>query len=237
MKGEPPFPAAVTYHRVSTADQDPTLARDELRRAVALRELALVEEVEEVGSGARNDRPGMARVMELAAAGQVTHVLCWKLDRFGRSALDVLTSIERLNRMGVTFVCTSQHIDVGPRAGAIGRMTMTVLAAVAEFERELIRERTRVGQARAVAKGRKIGRPLKFPPALLARAADLRAAGLGWRTLARQLTAEGRGRVSAKGIQLALGRVEGGGKNGTPIEPPNSAPAAGLRGGPTVRTN
>lgn len=151
---------AVTYHRVSTVDQNPELAREELRRAVAARGLHLVGEVEETGSGGREDRPGLRRVLELARRHLVTHVLVWKLDRFGRSSIDLLTNVRELERAGVTFVATSQALEVGPSSGATGRLLFEVLSAVAEFEREIIRERTRLGLAGARARGRKLGRPL-----------------------------------------------------------------------------
>jgi len=147
---------AVTYHRVSTRDQRPELARDELRRAAAARGLDLVEEIEETGSGARNDRPGLARVLELVRHHQVDAVLVWKLDRFGRSTLDVLANVRELERAGVTFIATTQGLEVGPGAGPMGRMLLTILAAVAELERETISERTRLGLAKTT---KPIGRP------------------------------------------------------------------------------
>ena len=150
---------AVTYHRVSTADQDPTLARAELRRAAEARSLILVAEIEETGSGARNDRPGLHQVLDLARWHQVDHVLVWKLDRFGRSTIDVLTNVEQLERMGCTFISTTQGLEIGPGAGAMGRLVLQVMAAMAEFERELIRERTRLALAAARSAGRKLGRP------------------------------------------------------------------------------
>lgn len=151
-------PGAVTYHRVSTRDQRPELAREELRRAAAARGLELLEEIEETGSGARNDRPGLARVLELVRRGQVTHVLVWKLDRFGRSTLDVLANVHELERAGATFTATTQGLEVGPAAGPMGRLVLAVLAAVAELERETISERTRLGLAAARARGVKLGR-------------------------------------------------------------------------------
>jgi DNA invertase Pin-like site-specific DNA recombinase len=150
---------AVTYHRVSTVDQHPELARDELRRAAAARGLEVVAEVEETGSGARNDRPGLARVLELARAGQVAHVLVWKLDRLGRSSIDVLATVRELERAGVTFWATSQGLEVGPGSGPMGRLVLQVMAAMAEFEREIIRERTRLGLDGARARGVRLGRP------------------------------------------------------------------------------
>lgn len=155
-------PTAVTYHRVSTRDQRPELAREELRRAARARGLRLVEEVEETGSGARNDRPGLARVFELARAGHVAHVLVWKLDRFGRSVLDVLSNVQELELAGVTFSATSQGLEVGPRAGPMGRLVLTILAAIAELERETISERTLLGLEAARRRGVKLGRPKKW---------------------------------------------------------------------------
>lgn len=150
---------AATYHRVSTVDQDPTLAREELRRAAEARGLEVLEEIEETGSGAQNDRPGLQRVLELARQHQITHVLVWKLDRFGRSSLDVLTNVQQLESAGVTFVASTQGLEVGRNAGAMGRLVLQVMAAMAEFEREIIRERTRLGLAAAARRGRRPGRP------------------------------------------------------------------------------
>jgi DNA invertase Pin-like site-specific DNA recombinase len=155
----PPAAAAVTYHRVSTRDQDPTLARRELRAAARARGLRLVDQVEETGSGARNDRPGLRRVLELVNAGAVAYVLVWKLDRFGRSTLDVLANVKALNEAGATLVATTQGLEVGPRSSAMGRVVLTVLAAVAELERETISERTLLGLEAARRRGRLIGRP------------------------------------------------------------------------------
>jgi putative DNA-invertase from lambdoid prophage Rac len=152
-------PRGVTYHRVSTRDQRPELARLELRRAAELRGLDLVEEIEETGSGVRGDRPGLARVLELVGRAEVAYVLVWKLDRFGRSTLDVLSNVQRLERSGVTFVATTQGIEVGPGAAAVGRLVLTVLAAVAELERDMISERTVLGLAGARARGKVLGRP------------------------------------------------------------------------------
>jgi len=148
-----------TYHRVSTRDQDPKLARLELRRAAASRGLRVVAAIEETGSGARNDRPGLRRVLELVTSGRVAAVLVWKLDRFGRSTLDVLANVEAINRAGATFIATTQGLEVGPRASAMGRVVLTVLAAVAELERETISERTRLGLQAARRRGRRPGRP------------------------------------------------------------------------------
>ncbi len=159
MSSAAPRAAAVTYHRVSTVDQDPTIAREELRRAVAHRGLELLAEVEETGSGARNDRPGLRRVMELAHQHRISHVVIWKLDRFGRSVIDVLANVRKLKSAGITLVATSQGLEVGPRANAISDVIVTVLAAAAELERNVISERTLLGIAAARQRGKILGRP------------------------------------------------------------------------------
>ena len=135
---------AALYHRVSTLDQDPALARHELREAAGRLGFEVVLDVEETGSGARNDRPGLKKLMEAARRGAIAAVVVWKLDRFGRSALDLLANIRELvEAHGVRFVAISQGIDVKPGGDAISRLLLTMLSGVAEFERDLIRERTK----------------------------------------------------------------------------------------------
>lgn len=235
---------AVTYHRVSTADQDPTLARGELERGAAARNLQVVEAIEETGSGARNDRPGLRRVLELVDQGAVTHVLVWKLDRFGRSALDLLANVERLKRAGATFIATSQGLQVGADAGALGALTLTVLAAVAEFERDMIRERTRLGHAKARANGVHIGRkPIPMTAMVVARAKALRAelprktgfrrrgGPRSWPAIARILKREGWGLFHPKTLSHAVsGKKEVQGYV-PPVPPPWRAAPASLEAG------
>lgn len=180
---------AAIYHRASTLDQNPALAREELRAAAVRHGFEVAVEVEETGSGARNDRPGLQHVMREARRGKLDAVLVWKLDRFGRSALDLLANIRALESAGVRFIATTQGIDIRPGGDAMGRLLVTMLAAVAEFERDLIRERTRLGLARARASGRKLGRPQGSTPRRPARAEveRLRDRGLTWTDIARAL--------------------------------------------------
>jgi DNA invertase Pin-like site-specific DNA recombinase len=178
---------AALYHRVSTLDQDPTLARAELRTAAVVRGLAVVTEVEETGSGARNDRPGLVRILDDARRGRVDVVLCWKLDRFGRSALDVLANVRALEDAGVRFIATTQGIDVKPGGDAMSRLTLTMLAAVAEFERELIIERTRLGLAKARRAGQRLGRPPTGRAPDAGAVLSLRSDGIPWTEIAQRL--------------------------------------------------
>ncbi len=117
-------------------------------------------------------------MLDAAQRSKLDIVLVWKLDRFGRSALDLLANIRKLEDAGVRFVALTQGIDIKPGGDAMGRLMLTMLAAVAEFERSLIRERTMLGIAKARASGKRIGRPHEDgPPAAKVRA--LRRDGLG----------------------------------------------------------
>lgn len=171
------------YHRVSTRDQNQKLARRELRQAAAVRGLRVTIDVEETGSGALNNRPGLRRVMDMARRGEVGAVLVWKLDRFGRSSLDVLSNIQALTDAGVRFVAVTQGLDVKPQGDAMSHLILTVLAAVAEFERSLIAERTSLAARAARRAGRPWGRrPELGPEPIKVRA--LRATGASWSEVA-----------------------------------------------------
>lgn len=114
--------------------------------------------------------------------------MVWKLDRFGRSALDLLANIRQLDAAGVRFVAVTQGIDIRPGGGAMSRLLLTMLSAVAEFERDLITERTKLGLGldRARRAGKRIGRPpVARPPAREVRA--LKRAGHTWNEIADQL--------------------------------------------------
>src|SRR5712692_2565892 len=178
----------LTYHRVSTTDQNPTLAREELRAAAARLGMELAEEIEEAGSGARNDRPGLRRVLELARTGKVDAVLVWKLDRWGRSSLDVLSNIRVLGSSGVRFIAISQGLDIRPGSDAMSHLILGVLAAVAEFERSIIQERTRLGIAKARKAGKLLGRPARtLSPTKVAQVRQLRSAGKSWSQVAAEV--------------------------------------------------
>jgi putative DNA-invertase from lambdoid prophage Rac len=174
------------YHRVSTRDQNPGLARRELRQAARARGLTVALDVEETGSGAWNNRPGLRRVMEAARKGEVEAILVWKLDRFGRSSLDVLSNIWTLTNSGVRFVAVTQGLDVRPEGDAMSQLILTVLSGVAEFERSLIAERTALAAKLARQAGRPWGRrPASGPKPHEVRV--LRASGASWRQVAEQL--------------------------------------------------
>lgn len=140
------------YARVSTLDQDTAPQLDALRRAGVDDEHLVTEHV----SGARAQRPGLSRLLEQLEAGDVLTV--WKLDRLGRSVSHLVGVVDELGRRGVEFRSLTDAIDTTTPAG---RMTFVVLAAVAQFERELIVERTKAGLAAARERRGSLGRPSK----------------------------------------------------------------------------
>ena len=149
----------VGYARVSTRDQTVALQLDALNTAGCVRVF------EETASGAQRDRPQLAAALDWVRAGDT--LVVWKLDRLARSTKQLIETVEDLARRGIDFRCLTQDIDT---TTAGGRLVFTIFSAIAEFEREIIQERTRAGLDAARARGRRGGRP----PALKAR--DLKEA-------------------------------------------------------------
>lgn len=146
-----------TYLRVSTEDQTIEPQRLELAAWIERNAFTAVGEFVDVISGARADRPGLDSMLTRIKAGGVDAVAVVKLDRLGRSVINVVTLIAELERLGVAVICTSQGIDTRA-ANPCGKMQYQIIAAVAEFEREIIRERTKAGLRAARARGAVLGR-------------------------------------------------------------------------------
>ena len=143
------------YCRVSTADQTTGNQLREIKAAgFAVTPRRVVEETVS-GSVAAEQREGFVRLVDRLEPGDVLVVT--KLDRLGRNAMDVRQTVERLADLGVRVHCLA--LGGADLTSAAGRMTMQVIAAVAEFERDLLIERTQAGLARAKAEGKRVGRP------------------------------------------------------------------------------
>jgi len=142
------------YYRVSTTDQNPDRQIRELRDYAERRGFDVVGEYVDVASGARRSRPELDRMLGEVRRRRVDVVLVWAFDRFARSTRQLVDALEEFGTLGVDFVSYSQQIDT---TTAAGKLTFTVLAAIAEFERELIRERVRSGIAARKAKGLPVG--------------------------------------------------------------------------------
>jgi len=131
---------AAIYHRVSTVDQNPQAARAELRAAARRLGLRVALHVRETGSGANNQRPGLVRVLQAVLRGEIDTVLVWKLDRFGRSAFDLLGNIRQLEEAGVRFVAVTQGVDIRPSGDPMSRLLLTMLSAVADHAEPAVME-------------------------------------------------------------------------------------------------
>jgi putative DNA-invertase from lambdoid prophage Rac len=134
------------------------------------------------GSVAASQRPGFCRLLDRLEAGDVLVVT--KLDRLGRNAMDVRATVEALVAIGVRVHCLA--LGGTDLTSSAGRMTMQVIAAVAEFEHDLLVERTQAGLERAKAAGRSIGRPAKLTPAQRREVAQRLLAGDAVSALARE---------------------------------------------------
>lgn len=126
----------IGYARVSTADQDPQMQIDALRKAGCHSQHIHVETI----SGVKAQRPMLERALKDARRGDTFVV--WKLDRMGRSILDLITKLAELEKRGIAFRSLTEGIDTSTPGG---RLIMHVMASLAQFERDLIVERTRAG--------------------------------------------------------------------------------------------
>ncbi|WP_068476648.1 recombinase family protein [Pseudoclavibacter helvolus] len=144
------------YTRVSTATQDAQLQLDALVDVGVQKRDVFAD----VTSGSRTaiERPGMKRLLEHAEAGDT--VVVWRVDRLGRSLIDVLNTVNLLRERGINVRSVSDGIDP---ATSTGRLMLNMLATLAEYERELIVERVNAGIAAARQNGTKFGRPLSDP--------------------------------------------------------------------------
>jgi DNA invertase Pin-like site-specific DNA recombinase len=177
------------YARVSTPDQDLGPQRDALAR------IGCTEVFEDCVSGARADRPGLSEAMRHLRRGDT--LVVWKLDRLGRSLPHLIETVAAFGKRGIGFRSLTEGIDT---ATSNGRLVFHLFGALAEFERDLIRERTAAGLAAAAARGRKGGRRPVVTPEKLARAEALMAAGLTAREAA------GRIRIGKTALYEALAK-------------------------------
>jgi len=143
----------IGYARVSTDDQNLALQRDALAAA------GCEKVYEDRISGAKAERPGLALALEVARAGDT--LVVWRLDRLGRSLKDLIALAEGLDKRGVGLKSLKEALDT---TSSGGRLVFHMFGALAEFERDLIRERTRAGLTAARARGRLGGRPKRLTP-------------------------------------------------------------------------
>ncbi|MCA3705024.1 MAG: recombinase family protein [Methylobacterium sp.] len=152
----------IGYARVSKSE-----GQDTAVQVAALKKAGAKRVFEDKSSGARRDRPELQRLLDHLRPGDV--LIVWKLDRLSRSLRDLIHIMEQVNAAGAAFRSLTEAIDT---TTAAGRMLMQMLGSIAEFEREIIQERTRAGLAEARQRGRVGGRRHKLSPEARAEAVD-----------------------------------------------------------------
>lgn len=171
------------YARVSTLDQKTlSLQLKQMRQYAKTRGWTVTIEVQDVGSGAK-DRPKRDEILRAARRRDIDVVLVWKLDRWGRSLVDLVTTLKELNSLSVGFISLTEALDLSTPTG---RAMTGLLAVFAEFERDLLRERVKAGIAHAKSLGRPHGRP-KTAALLASEIRTLKKQGLNHSEIARKL--------------------------------------------------
>lgn len=170
------MPRLIGYTRVSTEEQNPALQREALEQAGA------VAIFEDRASGARLSRKGLADALAALEPGDTLAV--WRLDRLGRSLRQLIETAESIRERGAHLRSLTESLDTG---SAAGRVLFHVIGALAEFERETIRERVTAGMATAKRHGKHVGRPARFTQAQADAARSLMAGGESRKATARML--------------------------------------------------
>lgn len=148
------------YLRVSTSDQSANMQRDELMTWCKSRGLSVKAIYEDVASGGSTDkRPNWNKLMNDAGNKNFDFIVVWKLDRWARSLTDLVTSLQKLDDLGVKFISVRDQIDF---SSATGRLMFHILGAFADFELQIIRERVKSGLIAARRRGVKLGKPRRI---------------------------------------------------------------------------
>jgi putative DNA-invertase from lambdoid prophage Rac len=187
---------AALYARVSTHDQQTLGLQTEAMAAyIKNRGWVAARRIEDIGSGAK-ERPGRESLLRAARRREIDVIVVWRLDRWGRSVADLMTTLGELTDLGVGFISLTEALDLTTPSG---RALAGMLAIFAEFEREILRERVRAG----IAQARKEGRPHGRPRTASLRAEEvfrLKAGRVSHSEIARRL---GIGRTSVRRILAA----------------------------------
>jgi putative DNA-invertase from lambdoid prophage Rac len=179
---------AAIYARVSTTDQTNVIQIRELKEYVERRGWELAEIYQDQMSGAKVSRPGLDQLTIDARSRRFDAVVVWKLDRFGRSLVHCVSGIQELASLGIRFIAASQGLDTD-ESNPASKLLLHILAAVAQFERELIHERVSAGMRAAKTHGTKTGNPIGRPRRIFSRdeVARLREEGLSIEKIATKM--------------------------------------------------
>lgn len=189
---------AAIYARVSTRDQSPDMQLEALRQYAKQRQFEIFDEYIDHGvSGAKSKRPELDRLMTDARRRLFDAFLVWRFDRFARSTKHLTDALQEFRSLGVNFISYQEAIDTST---PMGEAMFTIIGAMAQLERDIIRERVQAGVDRARAKGKRLGRPPIYADA--GEVKRLREKGVSIRKIAKRL------RLSPSKVQRVLKRVE-----------------------------
>jgi DNA invertase Pin-like site-specific DNA recombinase len=175
------------YYRVSTASQTTENQRHDLERVAAARAWNIVAQFSDdgiSGAKARSERPALDALLKAAVRGEFDLIAAWSIDRLGRSLQHLVETVNELKAVGVDLYIHQQAIDTSTPAG---KLAFSVFGALAEYERELIRERVRAGLDRARRNGTRLGRPTNLNDSVRAAIIALRCKDHPIRKIAAQL--------------------------------------------------
>ena len=172
------------YARVSTDRQSTESQLNALREYASKRAWAISKEyIDEGYTGSNTKRPAFNAMMADARKRKFDVLLVYKLDRLSRSLKDLITTLDDLKSMGIDFISYDNGLDT---TTPTGRLIFNVVGAVAEFEKDIIRERVRAGLENAKRKGKRLGRP-PVSSHLVDEAKKLRSEGMSFRQIGKQL--------------------------------------------------
>ena len=170
------------YCRVSTTEQSVEMQRLDLQRYCEQRGLEVFQEYADEGiSGTKDRRPALDRLMDDARKRLFSAVLCWRFDRFARSTKHLISALDEFRHLGIEFISYQENIDT---ASPLGKAMFTIVAAIAELERNIIVDRIRGGIRRARERGQRLGRRPLTDPSLLGTVLQMRAQGKSIREIA-----------------------------------------------------
>jgi DNA invertase Pin-like site-specific DNA recombinase len=174
---------AAIYARVSTNHQGTDLQLSDVRSYCNRRGWDIAREYVDVGiSGTKEKRPELDELLKHARRRYFDAVVVWRFDRFARSTRHLLSALEEFKSLGIQFISYQENIDT---SSPMGQALFTMVSAVAQLERDLIRERVTAGVRNARAKGKRLGRPTRIKDQALV--ASLRKAGKSYREIAASL--------------------------------------------------
>jgi DNA invertase Pin-like site-specific DNA recombinase len=188
---------AVSYVRVSTAskskygdsanfDQNPEVQDQPLRELITHRGWNFIRSYSDRASGAKERRPGLDALMADARRRLFDVVVVWRFDRFARSVKQLVLALEEFRSLGIDFISHQEALDTST---PMGKAMFTIIAAMAELERSIIRERVAAGVEYARRNGTRSGKPIGRPRVIFRAdlVPELRKSGVSWRETARKL--------------------------------------------------